>query len=128
MDKGEIVSRLRMRGKWKFLLDESDRELMEEAANTIQDLATELAQMKWDNKWVLCEERMPETPESNPEFDGKPLEMYLVITAGSRYCFRAFWNGKFFTDGIYRVENVTHWRALPDLPESYLYNKEMRHD
>ena len=40
--------------------------------------------------WIPVEERMPEMPKENPEFEGKKLELYLVTVRGTKYPFRAF--------------------------------------
>ena len=63
--------------------------------------------------WIPVEERLPEMPKENPEFEGKKLELYLVTVRGTKYPFRAFWNGSDFTDGWTRC-NVTAWCPLPD--------------
>lgn len=55
--------------------------------------------------------QMPPQPKENPLFENKPLELYLV-DCGVDYPFRAFWNGKFFTDGWSKVE-VLAWMPLP---------------
>ena len=63
--------------------------------------------------WIPVEERMPEVPKENPEFEGKKPELYLVTVRGTKYPFRAFWNGSDFTDGWTRC-NVTAWCPLPE--------------
>lgn len=63
--------------------------------------------------WIPVEERMPEEPKENPEFEGKKIELYLVTVKGTKYPFRAFWNGKQFTDG-WSVLNVIAWHPLPE--------------
>lgn len=63
--------------------------------------------------WIPVDERMPEEPKENPEFEGKKIELYLVTVKGTKYPFRAFWNGKQFTDG-WSVLNVIAWRPLPE--------------
>lgn len=64
-------------------------------------------------KWIPVSERLPEEPEENEIFDNKPLELYLVSIKGDPYPFRAFWNGKFFTNGWQKCE-VTAWMPLPE--------------
>ena len=59
------------------------------------------------------EERLPEEPKANPQFEGKKIELYLVTVNGTKYPFRAFWNGKFFADGWSKCE-VIAWRPLPE--------------
>ena len=67
------------------------------------------------NRWVPCEKALPPQPEENPEFDGKPLEVYLVSFKGTKYPWRAFWTGKNFTDGW----SIVHPEAWMPLPEPY---------
>ena len=63
--------------------------------------------------WIpVSSGKLPEEPEENPEFDGKPLELYLVSVNDEEYPFRAFWNGKCFTDGAFKV-NAVAWMPLP---------------
>ena len=63
--------------------------------------------------WIPCNERMPAEPDVNPIFEGKRLELYLVSLEFGDYAFRAFWNGRFFTDGWGKLDNVTAWMPLP---------------
>lgn len=74
---------------------------------------TEQSDRYYGGGWIACEDRLPEQPEENPVFDGKPLELYLVSVKGADYVFRAFWNGKFFTDGWNKVD-VVAWMPLPE--------------
>ena len=62
--------------------------------------------------WIPVSERLPEMPEENPILDNKPLEIYIV-DIGEHYPFRAFWNGKNFTDG-WNILKVIAWRPLPE--------------
>ena len=62
--------------------------------------------------WIPAEERLPEEPKENPEFDNKPLELYLV-DIGESYPLRAFWNGKQFADG-WSILKVIAWMPLPE--------------
>lgn len=63
-------------------------------------------------QWIPCSERLPEKPKPNDEFEGKPLDIYLVCKKGN-IPFRAFWNGKNFTDGWTSL-NVDAWMPLPE--------------
>lgn len=67
---------------------------------------------KYNNGWIPCEKEMPPIPEESPMFENKPLELYLVSVEDEKYSFRAFWNGKIFTDGFSKVE-ATAWQPLP---------------
>ena len=66
-----------------------------------------------EQRWIPVSERLPEEPKENEIFDSKPLELYLVSIKGDSYTFRAFWNGKFFTDGWQKCD-VTAWMPLPE--------------
>ena len=73
----------------------------------------EIIRKHMNDGWIPVEERLPEEPKENPEFEGKKIELYLVIVKGTKYPFRAMWNGKFFTDGWSKC-NVIAWRPLPE--------------
>lgn len=79
------------------------------------DLKTlcDLIDKRKNDGWIPVEERMPEEPKENPEFEGKKIELYLVTVKRTKYPFRAFWNGKQFTDG-WSVLNVIAWHPLPE--------------
>lgn len=64
------------------------------------------------NGWIPVETELPPMPKENPLFEYKPLELYLVTVKSEDYPFRAFWNGKFFTDGWGKVD-VIAWQPLP---------------
>lgn len=66
-----------------------------------------------EQRWIPVSERLPEEPKENEIFDNKPLELYLVSIKGDPYPFRAFWNGKFFTNGWQKCD-VTAWMPLPE--------------
>lgn len=92
-------------------------------ANAIKDIirkhlsrekAPETTRCSRDNAgWISVDERLPEEPKENPEFEGKKIELYLVTVNGTKYPFRAMWNGKVFTDG-WRKCKVIAWRPLPE--------------
>lgn len=67
----------------------------------------------YNSGWILCDKELPQYPQENPIFDGKQLELYLVCTTYTDYPFRSFWNGKFFADGMSRIEDVIAWMPLP---------------
>ena len=101
------------------------QELINQATDTIETLSAKLqaANMErstscYNGGWIECEEKLPPQPDENPSFDNKPLELYLVYVKGGDYPFRAFWNGKYFTDGWNKV-NAFAWMPLPELPEPY---------
>ena len=76
-------------------------------------MAEESIRKHMNDGWISVDDRLPEEPKENPEFEGKKIELYLVTVKGTKYPFRAFWNGKQFTDG-WSVLNVIAWRPLPE--------------
>lgn len=83
----------------------------------LDELAEEIGELA-KPKRIPCSEWIPEEPKENLVFDGKCLEVYLVMTKyGSSdqdkaYPFRAFWNGINFTDG-WGILDVIAWMPLP---------------
>lgn len=71
------------------------------------------AEKEYNNGWIPCTTELPPQPKSNPEFEGKPLELYLVSRNDYKYPWRAFWNGEDFTDGFRKVYPVA-WQPLPE--------------
>ena len=76
-------------------------------------MAEDIIRKHMNDGWIPVEECPPEEPKENPEFEGKKIELYLVTVKGTKYPFRAMWNGKFFTDGWSKC-NVIAWRPLPE--------------
>lgn len=89
-----------------------DPEQVKHVKETAKKYLLEKAQGKVGG-WIPVEECPPEEPKENPEFEGKKIELYLVTVKGTKYPFRAMWNGKFFTDGWSKC-NVIAWRPLPE--------------
>ena len=73
----------------------------------VKDLASE-----YNDGWIPCEKDLPPQPEENPNFENKPLELYLVSVKNMDFSFRAFWNGEVFTDGWGKLD-VIAWQPLP---------------
>lgn len=96
----EIIEQLKAEG---CIIDDA-------AGNRAEEI---IRQHMGNDGWIPVEERLPEMPKENPEFEGKKLELYLVTVRGTKYPFRAFWNGSDFTDGWTRC-NVTAWCPLPE--------------
>lgn len=91
------------------VLDILDRHTLSRMAlYEIEDLPS----VQPEQKWIPCSERLPEMPTANELFENKELELYLVTISAETYPFRAFWNGKFFTDGWSKVEPIA-WMPLP---------------
>lgn len=68
---------------------------------------------EYNGGWIPCIEQLPEQPKENPIFENNPLELYLVTVKNTEYAFRAFWNGKHFTDGFGTLD-VIAWQPLPE--------------
>lgn len=62
--------------------------------------------------WIPCEAELPPKPKENPLYENKPLQVYLVSVKSGEEPFRAFWNGKNFTDGWSKLD-VEAWMPLP---------------
>lgn len=67
---------------------------------------------EYNDGWIPCEKELPPPPTENPLFDNRLVELYLVSDRLGDYPFRAFWNGKFFTDGFGKVDAAA-WQPLP---------------
>ena len=93
-------------------IPESFWEKLSDAENKAVEMAVNALK---GQMWIPCNERMPAEPDVNPIFEGKRLELYLVSLEFGDYAFRAFWNGRFFTDGWGKLDNVTAWMPLPKL-------------
>ena len=83
---------------------------MEEMCNSM-DLLKELADKADSFEWIPVTERLPEPPRENQELDYSPLDVYLV-SINEGYPFRAFWDGKNFGDGMFKLD-VKAWMPLP---------------
>lgn len=87
---------------------------VQDAIEIVQKVAKEYGKATnvLSNGWIPCSEKMPPEPTENPEFEYKPLELYLVSLEGTKYPFRAIWNGHDFTNGWSKVDAVA-WQPLP---------------
>lgn len=83
---------------------------MEEMSNSM-DLLKELVDKADSFEWIPVTERLPEPPKENQELDYSPLDVYLV-SINEGYPFRAFWDGKNFGDGMFKLD-VKAWMPLP---------------
>lgn len=83
---------------------------MEEMSNSM-DLLKELANKADSFEWIPVSERLPEPPKENQELDYSKLDVYLV-SINEGYPFRAFWDGKNFGDGMFKLD-VKAWMPLP---------------
>lgn len=83
---------------------------MEEMSNSM-DLLKELVDKAESFEWIPVSERLPEPPKENKELDYSPLDVYLV-SINEGYPVRAFWDGKNFGDGMFKLD-VKAWMPLP---------------
>lgn len=83
---------------------------MEEMSKSM-DLLTDLANKADSFEWIPVTEKLPEQPKENQELDYSPLDVYLV-SINEGYPFRAFWDGKNFGDGMFKLD-VKAWMPLP---------------
>ena len=83
---------------------------MEEMSNSM-DLLKELVDKADSFEWIPVSERLPEPPNENQDLDYSPFDVYLVST-NEGYPFRAFWDGKNFGDGMFKLD-VKAWMPLP---------------
>ena len=72
---------------------------------------TELVDKADSFDWIPVSERLPEPPRENQELDYRPLDVYLV-SINEGYAVRAFWDGKNFGDGMFKLD-VKAWMPLP---------------
>lgn len=63
-------------------------------------------------EWIPVTEKLPEPPKENQELDYSPLDVYLVSLNKEGYPVRAFWDGKDFGDGMFKLD-VKAWMPLP---------------
>ena len=85
---------------------------MEEMSNSM-DLLKDLANKADSFEWIPVTERLPEPPKvRNPMLDYKMLDIYLVTVSDEGYPIRAFWDGKNFGDGMFKLD-VKAWMPLP---------------
>ena len=83
---------------------------MEEMSNSM-DLLKELVDKADAFEWIPVSERLPEPPKENQELDYSQLDVYLV-SINEGYTVRAFWDGKNFGDGMFKLY-VKAWMPLP---------------
>ena len=85
---------------------------MEEMSNSM-DLLKDLANKADAFEWIPVSERLPKPPKGrNPMLDYKMLDIYLVTVSDEGYPIRAFWDGKNFGDGMFKLD-VKAWMQLP---------------
>ena len=96
---------------WDILFDEACVE-GKQAERIEKELNKIIVANKDNNGWIPCSKELPPQPKENPLFENKPLELYLVSLNSTDYPWRAFWNGKCFSDGWSRVEPIA-WQPLP---------------
>lgn len=62
-------------------------------------------------EWIPVTERLPEPPKENQDLDYSQLDVYIV-SIDEGYPVRAFWDGKNFGDGMFKLD-VKAWMHLP---------------
>lgn len=77
------------------------------------DIVESAPTIKLEQQWIPVS-TPPEEPKENPIFEGKKVELYLVVYNHGDYPFRAFWDGKDFIDGFSKVY-PDYWMPLPKL-------------
>lgn len=75
------------------------------------DLLKDLANKADSFEWIPVTERLPEPPKENQELDYSQLDVYIV-SIDEGYPVRAFWDGKNFGDGMFKLD-VKAWMPLP---------------
>lgn len=78
------------------------------ACGTLQELVDKVDSFEW----IPVTEKLPEPPKENQELDYSPLDVYLVSLNKEDYPVRAFWDGKDFGDGMFKLD-VKAWMPLP---------------
>lgn len=66
-------------------------------------------------EWISLSERFPTENEYREKDTGELIPL-LVCVKGTKYPFRAMYDGKTWGDGIDKIE-VTHWMPLPQPPK-----------
>lgn len=87
----------------------SDNEIFDSMA-TLRELIKKAESFEW----IPVSERLPEPPKGrDPKLDYKMLDIYLVSVSDEGYPIRAFWDGKDFGDGMFKLD-VKAWMPLPN--------------
>ena len=87
----------------------SDNEIFDSMA-TLRELIKKAESFEW----IPVSERLPEPPKGrDPMLDYKMLDIYLVSVSDEGYPIRAFWDGKNFGDGMFKLD-VKAWMPLPN--------------
>ena len=105
--------------------NDGKKEILRKAADTIEELSLKLhnsqmerSSMYYNGGWVSTNDCFPPQPKENKLLNYKPLELYLICLKDCDYPFIAFWNGKYFIDGVSKVQNIEYYMPLP-LPPAY---------
>lgn len=84
----------------------SDNEIFD-SMDTLRQLVDKVDSFEW----IPVSERLPEPPKENQELDYSQLDVYIV-SIDEGYPVRAFWDGKNFGDGMFKLD-VKAWMPLP---------------
>lgn len=112
----KIIEKLEERSEecrkfWNEFDDEDSFGSMNAYTNAIE--IVKQAAAEYNNGWVPCSEQLPPQPKKINLFEIKCLKPYLVSVQHSDYPYKAFWNGKYFTDGFVKFE-ANAWQPLPE--------------
>lgn len=99
--------------KVKQMLEALEKELRNEKQYSAADKLLPIIEEAKKDGWIPCSEGLPPKPGENPLFEDAKVELYLVSEGAEFYPFRAFWNGKDFTDGFSKLD-VEVWMPLPE--------------
>lgn len=86
--------------------------------HSVNEIGDSMATLRWltekadSFEWIPVTEKLPEPPKENQELDYSPLDVYLVSLNKEGYPVRAFWDGKDFGDGMFKLD-VKAWMPLP---------------
>ena len=68
------------------------------------------------SEWISVEERLPSEDERRDEY--YELVPFLVCEKGTRYPYRAMYDGVNWGDGLMKIRGITHWMPLPEPPKT----------
>ena len=105
----EIVDILRLGG------DDEENQFQMYAAALIEAYRASSLEPDEIPHWIPVSERLPVENEYREKDTGELIPI-LVCVKGTKYPFRAMYDGKTWGDGISKIE-VTYWQPLPQPPK-----------
>lgn len=108
MTNKQLAEILRSTGSSLFdrTYDPDYKLLLDEAADRLEN----------QGQWISVEERLPSEDERRDEYD--ELVPFLVCEKGTRYPYRAMYDGVDWGDGLMKIRGITHWMPLPEPPKT----------